>query len=66
MQDITKAFPPTGSRSGLPVLLLLLGALSLPGCNTLEGAGEDLESAGEAVEDGTDEAVEEVRELDRD
>lgn len=29
---------------------LLAGGLALAGCNTVEGVGEDLESAGEAIE----------------
>lgn len=29
---------------------LLAGGLALAGCNTVEGVGEDLESAGEAVQ----------------
>ncbi len=37
-------------------MLALLGLLSLPlyGCNTMEGAGEDIQDAGEAVEDAAD------------
>lgn len=31
--------------------LLLIGALALSGCNTTEGVGEDMEQAGEAVQD---------------
>src|SRR3546814_9949617 len=31
--------------------LLLSGALFISACNTVEGAGEDVQSAGEAVED---------------
>jgi len=33
----------------------LLGGLTA--CNTVEGAGEDLEAAGDAVEDATDDAA---------
>jgi len=29
----------------------LLGSLTLAACNTVEGAGKDLKSAGDAVED---------------
>ncbi len=32
-------------------LALLLGFLSLTGCNTVEGAGKDLEKAGEEVQE---------------
>ncbi len=36
-------------------LLILFGAgVALSGCNTVEGAGKDLESAGEAVQDAAD------------
>jgi len=33
---------------------LLAGSLVLAGCNTIEGAGEDIQSAGNAVEDAAD------------
>jgi predicted small secreted protein len=39
------------------VLLLLAATLLLAlgvGCNTAKGFGEDVESAGEAIQDGTD------------
>ena len=42
--------------SAILTTLTLLGALSA--CNTIEGAGEDLEAAGDAVEETTDAAVE--------
>lgn len=35
-------------------LLALLGATA---CNTVEGAGEDVEAAGDAIEEATDDAV---------
>jgi predicted small secreted protein len=48
--------------------LLLAGLISLTvplaACNTIEGAGEDVESVGDAVEDTTDEAGEEAGEID--
>ena len=33
---------------------LLAGSLALAGCNTVEGIGEDVQSAGETVEDAAD------------
>jgi predicted small secreted protein len=33
------------------VMLILVGAGSLSACNTIEGAGQDVERAGEAVQD---------------
>jgi predicted small secreted protein len=33
------------------VSLLILLALALPGCNTMKGFGEDLQKAGEKIED---------------
>lgn len=33
------------------VLLLATAALGLSACNTMQGAGQDIESAGEAVQD---------------
>jgi len=35
----------------LMMLALLAGALSLPGCNTWEGVGKDIEETGEAMQD---------------
>jgi predicted small secreted protein len=32
-------------------LLLICSGLSLAGCNTIAGAGKDIESGGEAVQD---------------
>lgn len=34
--------------------LLLSGSLLLAACNTVEGAGRDVQSAGKAVEDAAD------------
>lgn len=36
------------------LLVLLLGAVILSGCNTIEGAGEDIQRGGEAIEDAAD------------
>ncbi|XAM00472.1 entericidin A/B family lipoprotein [Phycisphaeraceae bacterium D3-23] len=36
------------------ILLLGVAAFALAGCNTLQGAGEDVEDAGEAVQDAAD------------
>ncbi|GEQ98239.1 hypothetical protein JCM17844_18760 [Iodidimonas gelatinilytica] len=38
-------------RYGMLVALTLLGGLSVAACNTIEGAGEDIESVGEEIED---------------
>jgi predicted small secreted protein len=35
-------------------VLALMGLGALTACNTLEGAGDDLENAGESVEDAVD------------
>ena len=32
-------------------LMVLLGGLAVAACNTVEGAGEDVESVGETVQD---------------
>lgn len=48
-------------RSLLLAGLALLGA-PLAACNTIEGAGEDVESVGNAVEEGADEAGDEMGE----
>ena len=34
--------------------ILAIGGLSLTACNTVEGAGQDIQSAGHAVEDAAD------------
>ena len=35
-------------------LALLAGSLAVAGCNTVEGVGEDVSSAGDAVKDAAD------------
>lgn len=35
-------------------LALLVGSLAVAGCNTVEGLGKDVESAGETVKDAAD------------
>lgn len=35
-------------------LLMALSLSGLAACNTMEGAGEDIESAGEAIQEGAD------------
>lgn len=36
------------------LLTMALAGLSLTACNTVEGAGRDIENAGEAVQDAAD------------
>lgn len=38
------------------IVLVMLGlvAFALAGCNTIEGAGEDIEKAGQSVQDAAD------------
>jgi predicted small secreted protein len=38
----------------LGLALAGLSAVALSACNTMEGAGKDVESAGEAIQDGAD------------
>lgn len=38
----------------ITLLFLSLFAISVAGCNTIHGAGEDVEDAGEAVQDAAD------------
>ena len=38
----------------LSLLGLLLGALAVSGCHTMEGAGKDIEKAGEKIQDAAD------------
>lgn len=47
----------TGARIRGAVIastLLAAAAVCVPGCNTVEGAGEDIEAAGEAISDAAD------------
>ena len=37
-------------------LAVLLGSLSLTACNTVEGAGKDIEAAGEEIQEEADES----------
>ncbi len=37
------------------VLISLLGALAVAGCNTAEGFGQDVENTGEAIEEEAEE-----------
>lgn len=42
-------------KRNLSVLLLaMMAALFVSGCNTMEGAGKDIEKAGEEVQDAAD------------
>jgi predicted small secreted protein len=38
----------------LALLVALFGVFTMTGCNTLRGAGEDVENAGDAVKDAVD------------
>jgi predicted small secreted protein len=38
-------------------MLALLLSLFISGCNTMEGAGEDIQSAGEKIEETADDAA---------
>jgi predicted small secreted protein len=47
-----KTSPSLHSKIGLAALLgLLLGALAFTGCRTMEGAGKDVERAGEKIQE---------------
>lgn len=39
------------NKNLLTLAVLIAGALSLTACNTVDGAGQDIENAGEAVQD---------------
>lgn len=43
--------------SPLIALAALAGAAALGACNTMEGVGEDVQSAGEAIEDTAEEGT---------
>ncbi|WP_340119770.1 entericidin A/B family lipoprotein [Pelagibius sp. 7325] len=40
-----------GHRALLAVMVATFSAAALSACNTVEGAGQDIENAGEAIED---------------
>lgn len=44
----------TKGRHFAALALAIVAALVLAGCNTVKGAGKDIESAGEAVQDAAD------------
>jgi len=44
----------------LKMLMLLLFSGSLAACNTMEGAGEDIEQGGEAVSEGARDVEDEI------
>lgn len=46
-------------RKLILLIWALFGVMMAAGCNTLEGAGEDLQAAGNEVEEGTDEMTDE-------
>jgi len=43
-----------GRKALLALMVTTFSAAALSACNTVEGAGEDIESAGEAIQDGAD------------
>ncbi len=43
-----------GWRAGLAAVAFVIAAMAISGCNTVEGAGKDVESVGEAVQDAAD------------
>jgi predicted small secreted protein len=49
-------------RSLMLIGMVALTAPFLQACNTVEGAGEDIESVGDAVEDSADEVGDEIGE----
>ncbi len=44
-------FPRTSPLTRLVVAAAALGFLALSGCNTMDGAGKDIEKAGEKIQD---------------
>ena len=43
-------------KKTLPLTTFGLALITLAACNTVEGAGKDIQSAGEAIEEGAEEA----------
>ena len=48
------SFKETNMTKKILAVLLLSGSLMIAACNTVEGAGQDVQSAGQAVEDAAD------------
>ncbi len=44
----------------IKLFAMLLFAATLAGCNTMQGAGEDIEAGGEAVSDTAEEVEDEI------
>lgn len=42
--------------TALIALMLLSGGIALSACNTTEGVGEDIEAAGDAIDDAAEDA----------
>jgi len=56
IESITPA-PRTALKAGIAAMFLGCALLAtLSACNTTEGVGEDLQSAGESIEDAADDA----------
>jgi len=43
-----------GLAAAATIAIIAMSGVSLSGCNTIEGAGRDIESAGDAIEDAAD------------
>jgi predicted small secreted protein len=41
-------------KASLLFIVLLAGCMSVMACNTVEGAGQDIEEGGEAIQDAAD------------
>ncbi|GER07759.1 hypothetical protein GCM10007972_22670 [Iodidimonas muriae] len=50
-KDFKMTYTEMVRRFGMLAVLTVLGGLSVAACNTIEGAGEDIESVGEEIED---------------
>lgn len=50
----------TNTRYLALVLGLLFGGLALSGCNTVSGAGQDIEAAGDAVTDTSEDVQDDL------
>jgi len=48
---MNKSPQPSRRITSIAFIALLLGALAFTGCRTMEGAGEDIERAGEKIQD---------------
>ena len=54
MTDVLDGLRRNGHKALMALMLVTFSAAALSACNTVEGAGKDIEATGEAVQDAAD------------